>query len=203
MNPPASEVESLLLRLDAETDQDPVLDLASQFGNPNPVELELGIGKGRFLLDAAFHHPEVNYIGVEQAAKYLRLAHARAHRRGRTNLRFVHGDAREFVEFFLASASVRAIHVYFPDPWPKKRHHKRRLLDEPFLAEVERVLQPGGRLWLATDHDGYYESILEALERFQDVLDPVETPWEGGSTNYEDKFVGQGRAIHRRVLERS
>ena len=202
MNAPAPEVESLLIRLDAETDQDPVLDLGSQFGNSHPVELELGIGKGRFLLDAAVHHPGVNYIGVEQAAKYLRLAHARAVRRGCSNLRLVHGDAREFVEFFLASESVRAIHVYFPDPWPKKRHHKRRLLDGPFLAEVERVLQPGGRLWLATDHDGYFDSILEVLDRFRNVLEPVEAAWEGVSTNYEDKFVGQGKAIHRRVLER-
>ena len=203
MNPPAPEVESLLVPLDAEADQDPVLDLAALFGNRHPVELELGIGKGRFLLDAALHHPEVNYIGVEQAARYLRLAHARALRRGCTNLRLVHGDAREFVEFFLAGASVRAIHVYFPDPWPKKRHHKRRLLDEPFLAEVERVLQPGGRLWIATDHDGYFEAILEVLDRYRDLLVPVEAVWDGVSTNYEDKFVGQGKAIHRRVLARS
>ena len=202
MKAPASGLESLLIGLDEETDQDPVLDLESQFGNSHPVELELGIGKGRFLLDAALQHPEVNYIGVEQAAKYLRLAHARALRRGCINLRLVHGDAREFVEFFLAGASVRAVHVYFPDPWPKKRHHKRRLLDDAFLAEAERVLQPGGRLWLATDHDGYFESILEVLDRFRDVLEPVEAAWEGVSTNYEDKFVGQGKAIHRRVLER-
>ena len=203
MKASATGLESLLIGLDEESDQDPVLDLESQFGNSHPVELELGIGKGRFLLDAALQHPEVNYIGVEQAAKYLRLAHARAVRRGCTNLRFIHGDAREFVEFFLASASVRAIHVYFPDPWPKKRHHKRRLLDDAFLAEAERVLQPGGRLWLATDHDGYFESILEVLDRFRDVLEPVEAAWEGVSTNYEDKFVGQGKAIHRRVLERA
>ena len=203
MTPSAPLVESLLIRLDAETDQDPVLDLESHFGNSHPIELELGIGKGRFLLDAALHHPDVNYIGVEQAAKYLRLAHARALRRDCTNLRFVHGDAREFVEFFLPGASVRAVHVYFPDPWPKKRHHKRRLLDEAFLAEVGRILKPGGRLWLATDHDGYFESILEVLDRFRDLLVPVEAAWEGVSTNYEDKFVGQGRAIHRRVLERS
>ena len=202
MKAPAAGVESLLIALDEETDQDPVLDLASLFGNSHPVELELGIGKGRFLLDAAVHHPGVNYIGVEQAAKYLRLAHARAVRRGCSNLRLVHGDAREFVEFFLATGSIRAIHVYFPDPWPKKRHHKRRLLDGPFLAEVERVLQPGGRLWLATDHDGYFDSILEVLDRFRNVLEPVEAVWEGVSTNYEDKFVGQGKAIHRRVLER-
>ena len=202
MKAPATGHESLLIRLDEETDEDPVLDLESQFGNSRPVELELGIGKGRFLLDAALRHPEVNYIGVEQAAKYLRLAHARALRRGCTNLRFVHGDAREFVEFFLAAASVRAIHVYFPDPWPKKRHHKRRLLDEAFLAEAQRVLVPGGRLWIATDHDGYFEAILEALDPFNGLLLPVEAAWEGATTNYEDKFVDQGRAIHRRVLEK-
>ena len=202
MKAPATGLESLLIRLDEETDEDPVLDLELQFGNSRPVELELGIGKGRFLLDAALRHPEVNYIGVEQAAKYLRLAHARALRRGCTNLRFVHGDAREFVEFFLAAASVRAIHVYFPDPWPKKRHHKRRLLDEAFLAEAQRVLVPGGRLWIATDHDGYFEAILEALDLFNGLLLPVEAAWEGATTNYEDKFVDQGRAIHRRVLEK-
>ncbi len=199
--PPAG-VDSLLIGLDEETGRDPVLDLESQFGNSRPVELELGIGKGRFLLDAALRHPEVNYIGVEQAAKYLRLAHARALRRSCTNLRFVHGDAREFVEFFLAAASVRAIHVYFPDPWPKKRHHKRRLLDEAFLAEAQRILVPGGRLWIATDHDGYFEAILEALDPFNGLLLPVEAVWEGASTNYEDKFVGQGKPIHRRVLEK-
>lgn len=201
MAPPAG-VDSLLIGLDEETGQDPVLDLAAQFGNPRPVELELGIGKGRFLLDAAVRHPGVNYIGVEQASKYLRLAHARALRRGCANLRFVHGDAREFVEFFLAAASISAIHVYFPDPWPKKRHHKRRLLDEAFLVEAERILIPGGRLWIATDHDGYFEAILEALDPFGSLLLPVEAVWDGATTNYEDKFVDQGRPIHRRVLEK-
>lgn len=193
----------LLISLDEESESDPVLDLPSLFGNDHPVEVELGIGKGRFLLDAAARHPESNYLGVEWAAKYLRLAVERARRRGLENLRFAHGDAREFVEFFMASASVRAIHVYFPDPWPKKRHHKRRLLDEAFLAEAARVLEPGGRLWIATDHDDYFQSILQALCSWRDHLRVVATPWEGARTNYEDKFLQGGRPIHRRVLQRA
>jgi len=155
---------SLLLSLDDDSDEDPILDVAAIFANHHPVEVELGFGKGRFLLDAAQRRPEHNFIGVEVAGKYLRLAHDRALKRGLTNLRFIHGDAREFVEFFLPAGAVHALHVYFLDPWPKKKHHKRRLLDEGFFEEALRVLEVSGRLWIATDHDDYFEAILEGLE---------------------------------------
>ena len=194
--------ERLLISLDEDSEDDPVLDLAALFGNDHPIEIELGIGKGRFLLDAAARHPEVNYLGVEQAVKYLRLAYDRAHRRELANLRFVHGDAREFIEFFLAAGSVRALHVYFPDPWPKKRHHKRRLLNAHFLNEAGRVLESGGRVWIATDHDDYYEHVLEVLVPFRDRFEVVEAAWEGARTNYEEKFIRRGQSIHRRVLQK-
>ena len=191
-----------MIPLEDESDGDPILDLSAVFGDDHPIELELGLGKGRFLLDAAERRPEHNFIGVEVAGKYLRLARDRACRRGLSNLRFVHGDAREFVEFFVASESVAAVHVYFPDPWPKKRHHKRRLLDGAFFAEVHRILAPAGRLWLATDHDDYYEAITEALQPFEDRFETVEALWEGPRTNYEDKFLSRGSTIHRRVLRK-
>lgn len=200
--PPVDAVDDLILPLDEESVDDPVLDLSRLFGNDRPVEVELGFGKGRFLLDAAARHPEVNYLGVEWAGKYLRLTLERARRRGLSNLRFVHGDAREFVEFFLPSASVRALHIYFPDPWPKKKHHKRRLLSGSFLAEAARILEPGGRLWLATDHDGYHDAIQEDLLSCHGQLRPVDAPWEGARTNYENKFLQGGRPIHRQVLQR-
>ena len=193
---------SLLIPLDDDSASDPVLDLAALLGNDHPIELELGLGKGRFILDAAERRAGHNFIGVEMAGKYLRLAHDRARRRGLENLRFVHGDAREFVEFFVAAASVSAVHVYFPDPWPKKRHHKRRLLDAGFFADAHRILAPGGRLWLATDHDDYYAAITEVLEAFDDRFETVEALWEGARTNYEDKFLSRGSSIHRRVLRR-
>ena len=193
----------LLIPLDEESVGDPVLDLCAVFGNDRPVEVEFGIGKGRFLLDAAERHRSVNYLGVEQAGKYLRLAHDRARRRGLTNLRLVHGDAREFIEFFLGSDCARAVHVYFPDPSPKKRHHKRRLLDDTFLEEVHRILEPSGRLWIATDHDEYFGSILEVLGGLRDRFQPVEAAWEGARTNYEDKFLRRGQSIHRRILRKT
>ena len=193
---------SLLLSLDDDSDEDPILDVAAIFANHHPVEVELGFGKGRFLLDAAQRRPEHNFIGVEVAGKYLRLAHDRALKRGLTNLRFIHGDAREFVEFFLPAGAVHALHVYFPDPWPKKKHHKRRLLDEGFFEEALRVLEVSGRLWIATDHDDYFEAILEGLEAAVERFTLVEAVWDGATTNYEDKFVSLGSTIHRRVLEK-
>jgi tRNA (guanine-N7-)-methyltransferase len=193
---------SLIVPLDDESDDDPTLDLGGLFGNDSPIEIELGFGKGRFLLDAAQRRPERNFVGVEVAAKYLRLTHDRARRRGLLNLRFVHGDAREFIEFFVPGESVRALHVYFPDPWPKARHHKRRLLEAEFFEEALRVLEPEGRLWIATDHDDYYEAIVEALEPSSDRFGLVEPAWDGVTTNYEDKFVRLGSSIHRRVLQK-
>ena len=193
---------SLLLSLDDDSDEDPILDVAAIFANHHPVEVELGFGKGRFLLDAAQRRPEHNFIGVEVAGKYLRLAHDRALKRGLTNLRFIHGDAREFVEFFLPAGAVHALHVYFPDPWPKKKHHRRRLLDEGFFEEALRVLEVSGRLWIATDHDDYFEAILEGLEAAVERFTLVEAVWDGATTNYEDKFVSLGSTIHRRVLEK-
>ena len=192
---------SLLLSLDDDSDEDPILAVAAIFANHHPVEVELGFGKGRFLLDAAQRRPEHNFIGVEVAGKYLRLAHDRALKRDLTNLRFIHGDAREFVEFFLPAGAVHALHVYFLDPWPKKKHHKRRLLDEGFFEEALRVLEVSGRLWIATDHDDYFEAILEGLEAAVERFTLVEAVWDGATTNYEDKFVSLGSTIHRRVLE--
>jgi len=196
------ELNSLLLELDDASDQDPVLNWEEVFGNDHPVEIEIGIGKGRFLIDAAQRLPQVNFVGVEWALKYLRIAHARSLKRRLQNIRLVRGDAREFIEFFVPSESVQAIHVYFPDPWPKKRHHKRRLVNEAFLQEVERLLEPGGRLWLTTDCAEYFEAVLELLSR-SSCLVAVEAEWQGVRTNYEEKYMAQGKMIFRRVLEKA
>jgi tRNA (guanine-N7-)-methyltransferase len=196
-----SRMASLLLSLETAVDQDPVLDWEAVFGNRHPVELEIGIGKGRFLIDAAQRLPDVNFVGIEWALKYLAIAHRRSLNRQLRNIRLVQGDAREFVEFFVPSGSLQAIHLYFPDPWPKKRHHKRRLFDAAFLGDVERTLQPGGRLWLATDFAEYFEVMLEVLALSR-RLEPVAVPWPGVRTNYEDKYLAQEKPIFRRVLEK-
>ena len=192
----------LVLPTEVDAGGDPVLDWQQVFANANPVEVELGIGKGRFAIDAAARNPQLNYVGVERAAKYLRLAESRTLRRGLENIRFARVDAHEFVEFFVASESLRAVHLYFPDPWPKKRHHKRRLFREDFLREVERTLEPGGLLWLATDHAEYFET-MEFLLAESTRLSAVERDWQGVKTNYEEKYVSAGKSIHRRILQKT
>lgn len=189
----------LLLQLTDIDEVDPTLDWTDIFANKNPVEVEIGIGKGRFLIDSAQRRLDVNFVGVEWAMKYLRMAHARCMRRSLENVRFVRADAREFVEFFIPTRSVQAYHIYFPDPWPKKRHHKRRLFNRDFLAEVERTLMPGGHLWLATDFVEYFDVMLEVLDE-SDHLRAVEAEWDGAKTNYEEKYIAAGKPIYRRVL---
>ena len=116
------EPETLLLELAEDDESDPVLNWTEIFGNVHPVELEIGIGKGRLLIDAAQRQPHINFVGIEWAVKYLRIAHERSLRRKLINIRFVHAEACEFVELFVPAASLQAIHLYFPDPWPKKKH---------------------------------------------------------------------------------
>ena len=197
----ADEVFDCMLKLDEVDCADPVLDWEEVFGNSNPVEIELGIGKGRFILDAARRRPETNFCGVEWAGKYLGLAQKRCVRQQLKNLRLIKTDAREFIEFFVPSVSLQALHIYFPDPWPKKRHHKRRLFKPDFLSEVKRTLKEGGHLWLATDHQEYFQAMLEALAA-NDWLAEVEQEWVGARTNYEEKYLKQGKPINRLVLQK-
>ena len=109
----------LLLQLADVGDADPMLKWVEVFDGEKPVEIEIGIGKGRFLIDAAKRREDIHYVGVEWAMKYVRMAHDRCMRRGLSNVRFVRADAREFIEFFVPERSVNAYHIYFPDPWPK------------------------------------------------------------------------------------
>jgi len=190
---------NLFLPIEDVEETDSKVDFLSVFGNAMPVEIEIGIGKGRFLIDAAKRDPNSNFLGIEWATKYLRLAHKRTINANLRNMRFVRADAREFVECFLPGKSIQAYHIYFPDPWPKKRHHKRRLINTEFRIEVERTLCVGGRVWLATDHQEYFEVMMEVFEDSL-ILEPIEAVWEGERTNYEQKYMDEGKLIFRRVF---
>ena len=177
------------------------LSLKKVFGNANPVELEIGIGKGYFLMNAALCNPDRNFLGIEIRRKYLNRARQRIEKRPIENIRLVCFEAFQFMEEFLPPQSLAVIHVYFPDPWPKKRHHKRRLFSQEFLALAYRLLQPGGELLVATDHRDYWDWIKSVMEA-QDLLEPsprLPEPVEGteGLTNYEIKYQREGRPIYR------
>lgn len=173
------------------------------FGNDHPVELEVGCGKGLFLLSATETRAGVNFLGVEIDRKYQLFAATRLLKRGRTNVRLVCADARQFLRDCITPASIQAIHVYFPDPWWKKRHHKRRLFTADFVGACARALQPGGLLHVATDVEDYFRIIKELLANCPELGElppPEEKPPAHDLdylTNFERKARKQGQAVWR------
>jgi len=171
------------------------------FGNSHPVEIEIGPGKGRFLFEVARQNPDRNYLGIEWASRYMRILKERLAKRNLPNVRLAKIDARVLFARWIPSHSVHAIHIYFPDPWPKKKHHKRRLFTEAFFKDVERALVPGGKLYLLSDVLEYFEAIKEgfaSLTHLNQVLEkryPPDEPENPGRTNFEIKYRLQGRPI--------
>jgi len=146
------------------------------FGRCAPLEVEVGSGKGLFLRSAAAAHPEVDYLGVEIARRYARFAAAQLAKRGLSNAKVLCGDALRLFAELLPEESLAAVHIYFPDPWWKKRHKKRRVMREAFVRDVERTLQPGGRLHFWTDVKDYFEESLELLARHTRLDGPHPEP---------------------------
>ena len=183
------------------------IDWASLFGNDNPVEIEIGCGKGRFVITSAMRYPDVNYVGIERALEYFRIINNRIMNRGLSNIRILRDDAADLVRAFVADKSIAAYHIYFPDPWPKRRHNKRRLIKPPFISHVERSLFTGGTLDLATDHEEYYLEAIGFLDASNILKRRDELPErvrELGDvrTNYEVKYSAEGRSIYRAVYEK-
>ena len=173
------------------------------YGNDHPVEMEIGMGKGTFLTEQAKARPGVNFFGIEWANFYWRYASDRLRRHKCDNARTVRAEALFFLREHVADASLSVIHVYFPDPWPKKRHHKRRLVQQPFLDQARRVLMPGGRLQVVTDHKGYWEENIEPLVRAAAGFTVVDynRPGSAGDgefvgTNFERKYQREGRPFY-------
>jgi tRNA (guanine-N7-)-methyltransferase len=180
---------------------------AGLFATDRPVELEVGFGKGLFLLTAAEHHPEINYLGIEIERKYQLHTATRLTKRNLTNVKLLCGDARAFLRDSVPVAALQALHVYFPDPWWKHRHKKRRVFTAEFAEQAARVIRPGGRLHLATDVEEYYH-VMQGLVAQQPELVPipVPTPAEGepkALTNFERKYRLEGRPIYRALYERA
>jgi tRNA (guanine-N7-)-methyltransferase len=176
---------------------------AEVFGDDRPVELEVGSGKGLFLENAATACPDSNFLGVEVSRKYAARAAERVAKRKLTNVRVWPGDAKLFLARFVPSASLAAVHVYFPDPWWKARHKKRRVFGEPLVLDIERALVPGGRLWVATDVEEYFgviRDLLAAHPRFEPAPLPEARAPEHDLdylTNFERKYRIEGRPIYR------
>jgi tRNA (guanine-N7-)-methyltransferase len=171
------------------------------------LEIEIGSGKGTFLIQQAQAAPQTNLLGIESAGEFFAYAADRVRRRGLSNVRLLHADAIEFLRFWCADETAAVIHLYFSDPWPKSRHHKRRVVQDASLIEFARVLAPGGEVRLVTDHDDLWAWYEDHAARHADLFEAraFDRPESAGprelvGSNYERKFARQGRPFHAMTL---
>ena len=195
-----------LVALKAE-DLDGKIDFVRIFGRPGPVHIEIGTGKAAFLLNEAMAQPDANFFGIERASRYYRYAVDRIGRWGLTNVRIIRTDAAYFLTDFVPDSSVDCFHIYFPDPWPKKRHHKRRFFCPANMQQLLRALKTGGRLKIVTDHTDYFEQIKKLvgaglcvcpslLEEIEFVRPAGAEVGEWVGTNFERKYLKQNIPIY-------
>lgn len=168
---PALDLSNLLFPLEAVWQP----FVASEFfGCEAPLEVEVGSGKGLFMETATQANPKRNFLGVEMAGKYARYSAARLAKRGLHNGKMISGDGLRFFHEFLGDETLVAVHVYFPDPWWKDRHKKRRVMKPGFLKDIQRVLVPGGKLHFWTDVEEYFQTTLDLIAAEVSLRGPLD-----------------------------
>lgn len=172
------------------------------FQSGRRIEVEIGCGKGKFLIARSQQRPEDFFIGVDRIAKWMKIGQRRGEKRNLQNLRFVKFEIRELLKQ-IPPDSIACFHIYFPDPWPKRRHRKRRLVNPSFLAELHARLQPAGFVDLATDDSDYFRQMKESVsqelwesserlnQRFESEIEE-----ERAKTNYELKYESAGKPLY-------
>jgi len=166
-----------------------------------PLEIDLGSGDGAFLVARALQHPDRNFLGVERLLGRIRRTCRRLARAGALNARILGVESHYTVRYLLPPRSVHIIHVMFPDPWPKRRHERNRLIQRDFLDAVHNVLIPGGELRLTTDSADYFQQMRATFELHPGL---IEEPWRPAEdypqTDFERRFRAEGLPIHRALL---
>jgi tRNA (guanine-N7-)-methyltransferase len=173
-------------------------DWRELFGNDHPVELDLGAGDGGFALAYAQQHPEINLLAVERLLGRVRKIEKRAIRAGLGNLRVLRLEFGYTVRHLLPRESVSVAHILFPDPWPKRRHWPRRLIQPPFVRDLAAALQPGGEFRFTTHHAHYFETAQQAVRDAAALRPGPEWDWSADpKTDFQRTFDAEGRATHR------
>jgi tRNA (guanine-N7-)-methyltransferase len=178
------------------------VDPEGWFSRPAPIEVEIGAGKGDFIVARARAHPTSNFLAIELGGSAFHWLMRGVIDAGLPNVRALHADARSVVNLLLPAASVAAFHIYFPDPWPKNRHQRHRLFSPPFVAGLARCIRPDGVVYLATDVQPYF-CVLSGLMRaggFELVQRPETDDLRGA---FGRKFERAGRQIFRACYSRS
>ena len=175
-----------------------LLDWQLVFGNTHPVEIDLGCGDGTFLVQRAGRYPERNFVGVDRLLGRARKVDRKAQRLGLMNVRALRIESSYAVGYLFPPGSVTVCHIYFPDPWPKKRHQKRRLLQPEFVGALGRAVACGGEVRIATDHEEYFEEIRALFAGSNGWAEyPLEEPLPEERTDFEQEFVKAEKTIHR------
>jgi len=180
------------------------IELSALFAKSQPLEVELGCGDGSFLANYAALHLEHNFIGVERLLGRLKKVDRKGRRANLVNLRGVRVESAYFLEFLLPRHSVSALHLYFPDPWPKRKHQRHRIVNERFPLISEQVLLPGGIVYLRTDHVEYFEQ-MQTVFAGAKQFSAIETPSELSDvlTDFERDFIAQGIQTNRAAYQLS
>ena len=180
-----------------------VIEPAAEFGRSAPLVVEVGFGRGDSLLKAASERPDRDYIGIEVHAPGIGYLLSRIHAQGIGNVRVLFGDARASLRERFPERSIEELWIYFPDPWPKKRHHKRRLVQAGFVATAARCLRPGGRIRAATDHEEYGHHMLTELEAEPTLRNLAGTGafWSGPIDRPASRFAERGLRQGNTVLD--
>jgi|SRR3989339_318861 len=186
-------------------DQENVLAFDRIFGNAQPVVLEIGFGMGDSLAQMAEQHPKLNFIGIEVHRPGIGALLKKLHERKISNIKIIEGDAIEILKQQIQNHSLDQVQIFFPDPWQKKRHHKRRMIQKEFVELVAQKLKPGGKFLLATDWQTYAEHMMEVLSACKTLKN---TAGEGGYADLsfyrvKTKFENRGEKLGHRIFELS
>ena len=187
---PLSAAETLICPITSAIEP---VDLKKLFPVPQPMELELGCGDGSFTLQYALENPKINIVALERLLGRITKLNRKAHRAELKNLRLLRAEARYVLEYLLYRDSFEAVHVYFPDPWPKKRHQKNRLIGELFPTIINPLLRKGGVIYLRTDNKEYFEQMLRVFDKAKGFAS-IETPasMKKFTTDFERDFNSKG-----------
>lgn len=174
------------------------MDWHEVFEGGQRIEVDIGCGKGSFLLWSAQTHSETNFVGVDRLLRRLRKVDRKVQRLGLRNVRLLRVEASYLVGFLVPAASVLAYHVYFPDPWPKRRHHQRRLICASFLSNLHRTLGEGGIVSCATDDSEYFQRMQQEFHQAEGFVEtePEILP-EAARTDFEREFLATGTRFYR------
>ncbi|MBA4388036.1 MAG: tRNA (guanosine(46)-N7)-methyltransferase TrmB [Verrucomicrobia bacterium] len=174
------------------------LSIGDYFTSKAPLEVDIGCGKGRFLLARAAANPNVNFLGIERLLVRIRKIDKKIQKQGLKNVRLLRIEASYALQYLLQPGTVTTFYMFFPDPWPKRRHHRRRTFNDSFIDSLDRILLSGGCIHLATDHLEYFDimkALLTADKRF--VEDETFVPNDEEKTDFELLFLSQKLQIGR------